>query len=44
MPGLIKSAVALECAVVDLDIYTTISTNSSALEVACSPPGIGAKI
>jgi hypothetical protein len=45
MPGLIISAVALECAVVDLDICTTISAvaNSSALEVACPPPGIGEK-
>jgi hypothetical protein len=39
----IASAVALECAGVDLDICT-ISQNSSALEVSCPPPGIGAKI
>jgi hypothetical protein len=37
------SAVALENAGVDLDICT-ISINCSALEVACPPPGIGAKI
>jgi hypothetical protein len=28
---------------VDLHIGTTISKNSTALEVACPPPGIGAK-
>jgi hypothetical protein len=28
---------------VDLHIGTTVSSNSSALEVACPPPGIGAK-
>jgi hypothetical protein len=38
----IASAVALENAGVDLDIYTT-SINSSALKVACGPPGIRAK-
>jgi hypothetical protein len=37
------SAVALEDACVNLNICT-ISINSSALEVACPPPGIGAKI
>ena len=36
------SSIALEGAVVDLDIGTA-STNSSALQVACPPPGIGAK-
>jgi hypothetical protein len=35
-------AILKECAGVDLDICT-ISINSSALEVACPPPGIGAK-
>jgi hypothetical protein len=39
----IVSAVALERAGVDLDICT-IRMNSSALEVACPPPGIRAKI
>jgi hypothetical protein len=38
-----ESAVALENAGVDLDICF-ISNNSSALEVAFPPPGIGAKI
>jgi hypothetical protein len=38
----IAGGVALENAGVDLDIYT-ISINSSSLEVACPPPGIGAK-
>jgi hypothetical protein len=38
----IASAVALENACVDLDIDNcTISINSSTLEVACPPPGIG---
>jgi hypothetical protein len=37
------SAIALERAGVDLDICTIISINGSALEVACPPPGIGAK-
>jgi hypothetical protein len=36
------SAIALERAGVDLDICT-IGKNSSALEVACPPPGIGTK-
>jgi hypothetical protein len=36
------SNVALERAVMDLHIGV-ISINSSALEVVCSPPGIGAK-
>jgi hypothetical protein len=36
------SAVALKGAVVDLD-SALIHTDSSALEVACPPPGIGAK-
>jgi hypothetical protein len=35
-------SVALESAGVDLDICT-IGINSSTLEVACPPPGIGAK-
>jgi hypothetical protein len=38
-----SGSVALECAGVDLDICTK-SINSSALEVACPPPGIRAKI
>jgi hypothetical protein len=40
------SAVALECAAIDLHNaanVTTVSINSSALGVACPPPGIGAK-
>jgi hypothetical protein len=37
------NAIALECAGVDLDICT-ISINSSALEVACPPPGHRRKI
>jgi hypothetical protein len=36
--------VAFESAGVDLDIRTTLSSDSTALEVSCSPPGIGAKI
>jgi hypothetical protein len=40
----IASAVALESAGVDLDICTVSSINSTALEVACPAPGIGAKI
>ena len=40
----IGGSVALEDAVVDLHIGTTSGINSPALEVACSPPGIGAKI
>jgi hypothetical protein len=39
----IGSTVALENAGVDLDICI-LRKNSSALEVACPPPGIGAKI
>jgi hypothetical protein len=35
-------SVALKCAVMDLHIGI-IGLNSSALEVACPPPGIGAK-
>jgi hypothetical protein len=38
------STIAVEYGVVDLHIGTTIGINSSALEVACPPPGIGAKI
>jgi hypothetical protein len=37
------SAVALEDAVIDLDITTRSSINSSALEFACPPPGIEAE-
>ena len=37
-----RSSVGLESGVVDLHIGI-ISFNSSALEVACRPPGIGAK-
>jgi hypothetical protein len=37
------SDVALENTGVDLD-FCARSKNSSALEVACGPPGIGAKI
>jgi hypothetical protein len=37
-------SVALEYAVVDLHNGTSLSMNSSALEVACGPPGIKAKI
>jgi hypothetical protein len=40
----IVSDVPLERAGVDLHIGTTVSPNSSALEVACPPPEIGAKI
>jgi hypothetical protein len=40
---IVAGGVALESAGVDLDICT-IDINSSALEVACPPPGIGAKI
>jgi hypothetical protein len=35
--------VALEDGVVDLHIGTILNINSSALEVACPPPGVGAK-
>jgi hypothetical protein len=37
------SLIAFKRAVVDLHI-ALINSNSSALEVACPPPGIGAKI
>jgi hypothetical protein len=37
-------SVALENAGIDLDICTISGRNSSTLEVACPPPGIGAKI
>jgi hypothetical protein len=37
------NSVALEYAVVDLHIGTRLSSNSSTLEVACPPPGIGTK-
>ena len=40
----IAGSVALEGAVVDLQNCTTVGKNSSALEVACPPPGITAKI
>jgi hypothetical protein len=36
-------SVTLEGAVIDLYIGTPYGINSSALEVACGPPGIGAK-
>jgi hypothetical protein len=39
-----KGRVALEDGVVDLHIGIVLSINNSALEVACPPPGIGAKI
>jgi hypothetical protein len=35
-------SVALECAAMDLDISIT-GIDSSALKVACGPPGVGAK-
>jgi hypothetical protein len=38
------STVALEGAVMDLNIGTALSTNRPALKVPCDPPGIGAKI
>jgi hypothetical protein len=38
------STVALKGAGIDLDICTRRGINCSALEVACGPPGIGAKI
>jgi hypothetical protein len=37
-------SVALEYGVVDLNSACSISINGSTLEVACPPPGIGAKI
>jgi hypothetical protein len=40
---MVASAVALEDAGVDLDICIS-GSNSATLEVACPPPGIGAKI
>jgi hypothetical protein len=42
----VDSSVTLEGAIVDLDILDigTASINSSALEVPCGPPEIGAKI
>jgi hypothetical protein len=40
----IGGSVALEGAVMDLHIGTRVGINRSALEVACGPPGIGAKI
>jgi hypothetical protein len=39
-----EASVALEGAVVDLHISIESMMNSSTLEVACGPPGIGAKI
>jgi hypothetical protein len=43
-PTYIYGGVTLESASIDLNIGTARSTNSSALQVACGPPGIGAKI
>jgi hypothetical protein len=48
----IPGDVALECATIDLQHNTAsicvvsinVSTNGSALEIACPPPGIGAKL
>jgi hypothetical protein len=37
------TAIAVENGVVDLHIRTFASINSTALEVVCHPPGIGAK-
>jgi hypothetical protein len=37
-------SVALECAVVDIHIGSTVISNSSPLEVACPPPGHGRNI
>jgi hypothetical protein len=37
------SFVAFKCAIIDLHIDTVFSINSSALKVACGPPGIGAE-
>jgi hypothetical protein len=37
-----RGSVAMEDAVMDLHVGTILSKNSSALEVACPPPGIGA--
>jgi hypothetical protein len=39
----IEGSVALEHGVIDLHDGTILSINSSTLEVACPPPGIGAK-
>jgi hypothetical protein len=39
----LSSLVAFKRGVVDLHSGTSTSINSSALEVACPPPGIGAK-
>jgi hypothetical protein len=45
LPGTyIAKSVALEGAVMDIHIGTSVNINSSALEVACPAPGIGAKI
>jgi hypothetical protein len=38
-----NGSVALECAIVDLRGAVPPEENSTALEVACPPPGIGAK-
>ena len=39
----VNNAIREEYGVVDLHISTSVSKNSSALKVACPPPGIGAK-
>ena len=39
----VGGSVALESAVINLEV-AILNINSSALEVACGPPGIGAKI
>jgi hypothetical protein len=39
----VASLIALKGAVIDLQIGATLGINSPALEVACPPPGIGAK-
>jgi hypothetical protein len=41
---ILDGSVALEGAIIDLHISTRLSINSSALEVACGPPGHGRNI
>ena len=38
------STITLECGVIDLHNDTVLSSNGSALEAACGPPGMGANI
>ena len=39
----VGGSIALECGIMNLHIGTRVGINGSTLEVACPPPGIGAK-